>query len=141
MPQSGIHLGVVVSLRAGGLVVPAIHDADRLSVGGVMQALDSLVQRARSGSLRSSELSEGTITVTILGDRGVDAVWGVIYPPQVAIVGFGRIVTRPWVVEGKLLPRPLVTASLSADHRVTDGHRGGLFLARVEQLLLEPARL
>jgi pyruvate dehydrogenase E2 component (dihydrolipoamide acetyltransferase) len=141
VPQSGIHVGVVVSLRAGGLVIPAIHDADRLSLDHLMRALDDVVRRARAGSLRSSELAEGTISVTSLGDRGVDTVWGVIYPPQVAIVGFGRIAQRPWVVGGQLAPRPVVTASLSADHRVSDGHRGGLFLARVEQLLQEPARL
>jgi pyruvate dehydrogenase E2 component (dihydrolipoamide acetyltransferase) len=141
VPQSGIHVGVVVSLRAGGLVIPAIHDADRLSLDDLMRALDDVVRRARAGSLRSSELAEGTISVTSLGDRGVDTVWGVIYPPQVAIVGFGRIVQRPWVVGGQLVPRPVVTASLSADHRVSDGHRGGLFLARVEQLLQVPDRL
>ena len=141
VPQSGIHVGVVVSLRAGGMVVPAIHDADRLSLDDLMRALDDVVRRARAGSLRSSELAEGTISVTSLGDRGVDTVWGVIYPPQVAIVGFGRIVERPWVVDGQVVPWPVVTASLSADHRVSDGHRGGLFLARVEQLLQEPDRL
>ncbi|HEU5303607.1 MAG TPA: dihydrolipoamide acetyltransferase family protein [Gemmatimonadales bacterium] len=141
VPQPGIHVGVVISLRGGGLVIPAIHEADRLGLDDLMGALDDVVRRARSGSLRSSELTEGTVSVTSLGDRGVDTVWGVIYPPQVAIVGFGRIVERPWVVDGQVVARPVVTASLSADHRVTDGHRGSLFLARVEQLLLEPDRL
>jgi pyruvate dehydrogenase E2 component (dihydrolipoamide acetyltransferase) len=133
-------VGVVVTLRSGGVVVPAIHDADRLSLDHLMRALDDVVRRARAGSLRSSELGEGSITVTSLGDRGVDAVWGVIFPPQVAIVGFGRIVQRPWIVNGQVVARPVVTISLSADHRVSDGHRGGLFLARLEQLLQEPER-
>lgn len=141
VPQSGIHVGVVVSLRGGGVVVPAIHGADRLDLGSLMRALDDIVGRARAGSLRSSELAEGTISVTSLGDRGVDSVWGVIYPPQVAIIGFGRIAQRPWVVDGQVVPQPVVTASLSADHRVSDGHRGGLFLAQVEQLLQAPEQL
>lgn len=141
VPQSGIHVGVVVALRGGGVVVPAIHSADRLDLGNLMRALDDIVSRARAGSLRSSELAEGTISVTSLGDRGVDSVWGVIYPPQVAIVGFGRMVVRPWVVDGQVVAHPVVTASLSADHRVSDGHRGGLFLARVEQLLQAPEQL
>ena len=139
--QPGIHVGVVVSLRAGGVVIPAIHDADKLSLSDLMRALDDLVNRARAGSLRSSELADGTISVTSLGDRGVDTVWGVIYPPQVAIVGFGRMVERPWVANGQVVSQPILVVSLSADHRASDGHRGGLFLARVEQLLQEPERL
>jgi pyruvate dehydrogenase E2 component (dihydrolipoamide acetyltransferase) len=139
--QAGIHLGLVISIRAGGVVIPAIHDTDRLSLDDLMRALDDVVRRARAGSLRSSELAEGTISVTSLGDRGVDSVWGVIYPPQVAIVGFGRIAQRPWAVGGRLVLRPVVTASLSADHRASDGHRGGLFLARIEQLLQAPEHL
>jgi pyruvate dehydrogenase E2 component (dihydrolipoamide acetyltransferase) len=139
--QAGIHLGLVISIRAGGVVIPAIHDTDRLSLDDLMRALGDVVRRARAGSLRSSELAEGTISVTSLGDRGVDSVWGVIYPPQVAIVGFGRIAQRPWAVGGRLVLRPVVTASLSADHRASDGHRGGLFLARIEQLLQAPEHL
>lgn len=95
---------MAISLRDGGLVVPAIHDADRLSVDDLMRALDDLVRRSRSGGLRSPELTDGTITVTSLGDRGVDQVLGVIYPPQVALVGFGRIGTRPLVVAGQVVP-------------------------------------
>jgi pyruvate dehydrogenase E2 component (dihydrolipoamide acetyltransferase) len=100
-----------------------------------------VVKRARAGTLRSSELSDPTITVTSLGEQGVETVFGVIYPPQVALVGFGKIVERPWVVEGQVVSRPVVTASLSADHRVTDGHRGGLFLSAVDRLLQEPVQL
>jgi pyruvate dehydrogenase E2 component (dihydrolipoamide acetyltransferase) len=89
----------------------------------------------------SSELSDPTITVTNLGDQGVETTFGVIYPPQVAIVGFGKVSERPWVVNGQVVPRPLVTATLSADHRVSDGHRGALFLAAVNRLLQEPEKL
>jgi pyruvate dehydrogenase E2 component (dihydrolipoamide acetyltransferase) len=137
-PSARVHLGVAISLRGGGLVAPAIHDADRMSIGELMQALRDLVQRARAGGLKSSELSDPTITVSNLGERGAETVFAIVYPPQVAIVGFGSIAERPWVVDGAVVPRPLVTAALSADHRVSDGHRGGLFLAAVERLLQTP---
>ncbi len=141
VPSQAIHVGVAISLRQGGLVAPALHDADRVSLDELMRGLRDLVRRARSGGLRSSELSDPTITVTSLGDQGVEAVFGIIYPPQVAIVGFGTIVERPWSVAGQVVSRPLVTATLSADHRVTDGHRGALFLTAVDRLLQEPERL
>jgi pyruvate dehydrogenase E2 component (dihydrolipoamide acetyltransferase) len=139
--SEAVHVGVAIALRGGGVVAPALHDADRRSLGELMRDLRDLVRRARAGEFRSSELSDPTITVTSLGEQGVDTVFGVIYPPQVAIVGFGRIVERPWVVEGAVVARPVVTATLSADHRVSDGHRGGRFLAAVDRLLQEPARL
>jgi pyruvate dehydrogenase E2 component (dihydrolipoamide acetyltransferase) len=140
-PVKAVHVGVAISLRSGGLVAPAIHDTDQKSLDEVMRDLRDLVTRARSGTLRSSELSDPTITVTSLGDQGAEAVFGVIYPPQVAIVGFGKIAERPWVVAGQVVARPVVTVTLSADHRVSDGHRGGLFLAAVERLLQEPGKL
>ncbi|TAJ07990.1 MAG: 2-oxo acid dehydrogenase subunit E2 [Nitrospirae bacterium] len=140
-PSQGIHVGVAISLRGGGLVAPALHDADRQSLDELMRNFRDLVKRARAGTLRSSELSDPTITVTSLGEQGVETVFGVIYPPQVALVGFGKVVERPWVAESRVEARPVVTATLSADHRVTDGHRGGLFLAAVDRLLQEPSRL
>jgi pyruvate dehydrogenase E2 component (dihydrolipoamide acetyltransferase) len=106
-----------------------------------MRSFRDLVQRARSGGLRSSELSDPTITVTSLGEQGVETVFGVIFPPQVAIVGFGKLVERPWALAGQVAARPVITATLSADHRVSDGHRGGLFLAAVDRLLQAPALL
>lgn len=136
-----IHVGVAVSLRQGGLVAPAIHDTDKRSLGELMSSFQDVVKRARAGTLRSSELSDPTITVTSLGEQGVETVFGVIYPPQVALVGFGKVVERPWVIEGQVVSRPVVTASLSADHRVTDGHRGGVFLSAVDRLLQEPEQL
>lgn len=139
--RADIHVGVAISLRQGGLVAPALHHADRQSLDELMRNFRDLVKRARAWSLRSSELSEPTITVTSLGEQGVETVYGVIYPPQVALVGFGKVVERPWVVEGRIAPRPLVTATLSGDHRVSDGHRGGRFLAAVERILQEPERL
>ena len=136
-----IHLGVAVSLRTGGLVAPAILNAGRLSLDEIMVSLTDLVARARSGRLRSSEMSDATVTVTSLGDRGVDTVFPIIVPPQVAMVGLGKIAQRPVVVDGDVVAHTVVEASLTADHRVTDGHRGGLFLLALDRLLQEPESL
>jgi len=140
-PSQAVHVGVAISLRQGGLVAPALHDVDRQTLSELMRNLRDLVQRVRAGSLRSSELTDPTITVTNIGEQGVETVFGIIYPPQVAIVGFGKVVERPWSVGGQIVPRPVLTATLSADHRVTDGHRGARFLAAVDRLLQEPSRL
>ena len=140
-PGPGIHVGWAIALRGGGLVAPAIHDADRLPLPDLMNGLRDLVQRARAGGLRGSELTDPTVTVTSLGERGAETVIGVIYPPQVAIVGFGRIVTRPWVVGAAVEPRPVVSLSLAADHRASDGHLGGRLLAAIDRLLQEPEKL
>jgi pyruvate dehydrogenase E2 component (dihydrolipoyllysine-residue acetyltransferase) len=136
-----IHVGVAISLRQGGLIAPAIHNTDQRSLSELMSSFQDVVKRARAGTLRSSELSDPTITVTSLGEQGVETVFGVIYPPQVALVGFGKVAERPWVSEGQVVSRPVVTASLSADHRVTDGHRGGVFLSAVDRVLQEPGQL
>ena len=140
-PGDGIHVGVAISLRQGGLINPAIHDVDKKTLDEVMENMLDLVNRARAGHLRSSELSDGTITVTNLGDQGVESVFGVIYPPQVALVGFGKIVERPWAAGGMLGVRPTIVASLAADHRVSDGHRGGRFLIAIDRFLQEPEKL
>jgi pyruvate dehydrogenase E2 component (dihydrolipoamide acetyltransferase) len=137
-----IHVGVAISIRQGGLIAPALHLADKKSLSELMHDFRDLVQRARAGSLRSSELSDSTITVTSLGEQGVESVFGIIYPPQVALVGFGKIADRPWVVDGQALAvRPVITATLSADHRVSDGHRGGLFLSSLDRCLQQPEKL
>ncbi len=140
-PASAVHVGVAISIRGGGLAAPALHDADRTPVDELMARMRDLVQRMRAGRLRSSEMSDPTITVSSLGERGVDALYGVIYPPQVAIVGFGKVVARPWVIDGAIGPRSTVTITLAADHRVSDGHAGALFLARIGELLQEPEKL
>jgi pyruvate dehydrogenase E2 component (dihydrolipoyllysine-residue acetyltransferase) len=140
-PGDGIHVGWAISLRGGGLVAPAIRNADTLPLPKLMATLRDLVHRARTGGLRSSELASPTITVTSLGERGAEGVTGIIYPPQVAIIGFGTILTRPWVVNGRIEARPLVTVSLAADHRVTDGHIGARLLNAIERLLQEPTKL
>lgn len=136
-----IHIGFVIALRGGGLMAPALLNADDKELDELMAALRDLITRARSGGLRSSELTEATITITSLGDLGVEAVYGVIYPPQVALVGFGKIMEQPWAVNGLLGVRPVLTATLAADHRATDGHRGAQFLDALNRYLQEPAAL
>ena len=139
--SEAIHAGIAISLRGGGLVAPALHHADRQSLDDLMRGFQDLVKRARAGSLKSSEVTDPTVTITSLGERGVDAVFGIITPPQLALVGFGTPLERPWVVNGEVVPRPLLTATLSGDHRATDGHRGALYLAALDRLLQQPEAL
>ena len=140
-PAGAVHLGVAISLRGGGVIAPAIHDADRKSLDELMEGLRDLVTRARTGRLRGSEMSDPTITVTNLGEHGVDLVHGVIYPPQVALVGFGDIRERPWAEGGMVGSRPVVIATLAADHRASDGHAGARFLTLIERRLQAPEEL
>jgi pyruvate dehydrogenase E2 component (dihydrolipoamide acetyltransferase) len=140
-PSGAVHTGVAISLRQGGLIAPAIHDIDKKNLDEIMAALRDLVNRVRAGVLRSSEIADATITVSSMGEQGVETIFGVIYPPQVALVGFGKIVERPWAADGMVGARPVMMATLSADHRASDGHRGGLFLAAIDRLLQEPAKL
>jgi pyruvate dehydrogenase E2 component (dihydrolipoamide acetyltransferase) len=140
-PSAAVHTGVAIAIRGGGLTAPALHDADKLSLGDLMARMRDLIQRTRAGRIRSSEISDPTITVSSLGERGVEALYGIIYPPQVAIVGFGKVVQRPWVIDGAIGPRSVVTITLSADHRVSDGYAGALFLAKIGRLLQEPDEL
>lgn len=140
-PSRAVHAGVAIAIRGGGLAAPAIHDADRQPLDELMSRLRDLVQRMRMGRIRSSEIADATITVSSLGERGVEALYGVIYPPQVAIVGFGKVVVRPWVVDGAIGPRSITTVTLAADHRVSDGHAGALFLTAIGELLQEPEKL
>ena len=141
VPGAEVNLGVAVSLRQGGLLAPVIHHADTLSPDDLMARLKDLVQRARRGRLRGSETAGATLTVTNLGDQGVEAVFGVIHPPQVALVGFGAVVERPWAAGGMLGVRRVVTATLAADHRATDGAVGARYLTAVERLLRKPEDL
>lgn len=140
-PSEAIHVGVAIALRQGGLVAPAIHDTDKKSLVEIMASLQDLVGRVRGGALKASEMSDPTVTLTNLGDQGTDTVFGVIYPPQVALVGFGTMRERPFAENGMLGVRPIITASLAADHRVSDGHRGARFLATLGRLLANPENL
>jgi pyruvate dehydrogenase E2 component (dihydrolipoamide acetyltransferase) len=140
-PSKAVHVGTAIAIRGGGLAAPALHDADQLPLDELMSRMRDLIQRTRAGRIRSSEISDSTITVSSLGERGVEALYGVIYPPQVAIVGFGKTVMQPWVVDGAIGPRSVIAITLSADHRVSDGHAGALFLAEIGKLLMEPDKL
>lgn len=140
-PVTGIHLGVAIALRQGGLVAPTLQDVADKPLAQLMTELADLVVRARNSSLRSSELGEAGLTVTQLGEQGADSVFGVVYPPQVSLVGFGRIADRPWVEDGNLCVMPTVISSLAADHRASDGHTGARFLAEIKRLLQAPERL
>jgi pyruvate dehydrogenase E2 component (dihydrolipoamide acetyltransferase) len=140
-PAEGVHPGVAIALRGGGLVIPALHDVDRRSIDQIMADLTDLTARARAARLRSSELADGTATVTGLGDQGVETVFGVVYPPQVALVGLGKVLDRPWAVDGMLAVRPVLSLTLAADHRATDGHLGSLFLSTLARLLAAPETL
>ncbi len=139
--SSDIHVGWAVALRGGGLIAPGIRHADRKGLAELMTDMRDLVQRARAGGLRSSELSAPTVTVTSLGERGADSVQGVVVPPQLALVGFGRVDLRPWVAGTQVVARPTVQVSLAADHRASDGHVGSLLLAAIDQALQQPEQL
>ena len=140
-PAEAVHVGMVVSLRSGGLMVPTFRNADERSVPDLMAELRDIVGRARAGRLRSGELHDATITLTSLGERGAETIFGVIYPPQVAIVGFGGVHTMAWA-EGDLHgSRPVVRATLSADHRASDGQQGSRFLDAIARTLRDPGSL
>ncbi|MCO8145493.1 2-oxo acid dehydrogenase subunit E2 [Rhodovulum tesquicola] len=137
-PAAAVHLGLAVALRGGGLIAPAILDAHLLKLDAMMAAMRDLVARARAGRLRSSELTEGTITLSSLGETGVEVMAGIIYPPQVALVGFGAPRPEPMVHEGVVTIRQSVTATLAADHRVSDGRIGARFLLEIDRHLQHP---
>lgn len=135
--SASIHCGLAVALRGGGLIAPAILDAQGMDLDAIMQAMRDMIARTRTGRLRNSEITQGTITISSLGETGVDALFGVIYPPQVALVGFGTPRLRPMARQGRVEPRLCLTATLAADHRVSDGRRGALFLSAIDHILQE----
>jgi pyruvate dehydrogenase E2 component (dihydrolipoamide acetyltransferase) len=140
-PATGVHLGVATALRGGGLIAPALHDVDALDLNALMAALADLVPRARAGRLKSSELTDATATFSNLGEGTSDSLMPLIYPPQVAIVGCGTAALRPWVVDGAVVVRRLLTVTVAGDHRVSDGRRASQFLSRLDQLLQTPEAL
>ncbi|WP_345418296.1 2-oxo acid dehydrogenase subunit E2, partial [Pseudonocardia xishanensis] len=140
-PADHVHLGVAVAVRGGGLTVPVLRDADTLDLSALMAALTEAGTRARAGHLRSSDVGGATATVTNLGDQGVDAIIGVIHPPQVALVGIGAVRERPWVVDGEVRARPVVDLTLAADHRATDGATGARLLREMGRLVHHPDAL
>lgn len=140
-PSASVNVGMAIAARGGRLVAPAILDVDRKTLQTVMSELRDLTTRVRTGHMRANELAAPTITVTSLAEEGVDLIVPAIYPPQVAIVGFGSILERPWIVEGVVQPAPVLTMTLAADHRVTDGRAGARFLAQIRDVLQGPQSL
>ncbi|MDF1715706.1 MAG: dihydrolipoamide acetyltransferase family protein [Antarcticimicrobium sp.] len=136
-----VNIGVAVALRGGGLVAPALIGAEAMDLAQTMAGMRDLVTRARAGRLRNSEMTQGTLTVSALGEIGAEAMAGVIFPPQVALLGIGAPQTRPWVVDGTVIPRQVVTVTLAADHRVADGRLAAKFLSEFETLVYCPERL
>ena len=140
-PSEAVHLGMVINLRSGGLVAPALHEATEGELDSLMARLKDLVARVRQGRFRARELSDPTITLTSLGDRGVAGITGVIFPPQVAIVGIGSPKLEPAVIDGSIVPRRTAQITLAADHRVSDGHNGAKFLRAIIKNLQHPEQL
>ena len=139
--SAAVHVGTAIAVRGGGLVAPALLDADRKDLQTLMREFSDLVARVRAGHMRSGEFTAATITVTSLGEEGVDILYPIINPPQVAIIGTGRVVEKPWVQEGTVAVRPVLTLALAADHRVTDGRAGSRFLRAIVDLLATPDKL
>ena len=136
-PAPKVHAAMAVALRGGGLVAPAILGSGDCDLDTLMARMRDTLGRVRAGRFRARELSDATITVTSLGERGVETLFGVIQPPQVAIVGFGSPAERPVVRDGTLAVARTTTVKLAADHRVSDGHRGALFLRAIDRHLQE----
>ncbi len=136
-PAADVHVGVVIALRRGGLLVPVVHNADQKDLDTVMTEFRELVTRARAGRLRASEMGGATFTLTQLGEGEVDTVVPIIHPPQVAILGLGAVRDAPWVDHGELVVRPVVRATLAADHRAVDGRIGSSFLVALDHHLQE----
>jgi pyruvate dehydrogenase E2 component (dihydrolipoamide acetyltransferase) len=140
-PREAVHIGFAISLRQGGLIAPALHHADLKSLDDLMAAIKDVITRTRSGGLRSSEMTDATVTLTNLGELGVESAFGLIYPPQVALVSFGKIMEKPWVENGMIGIRQVVSATLAGDHRATDGRTGARFLNALGRYLQEAERL
>ncbi|MFV5689395.1 dihydrolipoamide acetyltransferase family protein [Flavobacterium sp. ZT3R25] len=139
--KKDINIGFVVSLRTGGIIVPALHHVNIKSIDEIMDALNDIIPRARALRLQSSELSDSTITLTSIVDGGADTVFGVIYPPQVAIIGFGSISEQPFAENEMIGIRSCVSVTLAGDHRATDGLTGSRFLVSLNKHLQNPELL
>ena len=135
-----INIGVAVATDAG-LVVPVIHHADTLSVSEIAAARVALIERAREGTLRLSDISDCTFTVTNLGMFGIDMFQAVLNGDQAAILAVGKIADKVVAVDGQPVVQPRMVMSLSCDHRVIDGAMGALFLQTLSEILEEPLTL
>lgn len=136
--SSQVHLGFAAQTERG-LVVPVVPDAQAATLEQLAAALDERTQRARDGSLTPAELTGGTFTVNNYGVFGVDGSAAIINHPEVAILGIGRIIERPWVVGGQVVPRHVTELTLAFDHRVCDGGTAGGFLRFLADCVESPA--
>jgi pyruvate dehydrogenase E2 component (dihydrolipoamide acetyltransferase) len=132
------HVGIAVA-APNGLVVPVIRDADRLSIQQIAAARADLVARARDGKLKLDDLADGTFTISNLGPYGIEQFIAVINPPQTAILAVGTTEEKPVVRDGEVMVRPLMSMTITCDHRAIDGADGAEFLRTVKELLEEPA--
>jgi pyruvate dehydrogenase E2 component (dihydrolipoamide acetyltransferase) len=130
----GVNVGIAVATD-DALVVPVIHHADRLALAEISARRGELAEAARAGTLRPEDVQGGTFTISNLGMYGVDAFQAIVNPPQAAILAVGRIVERPVAVDGAVAARPVLTLTLSFDHRVVDGARGAEFLDTLASLI------
>ncbi len=141
IPQSPVHLAHAVNIRGSGLIMPVIHDAQSLDVTTIMQTITQQVTQARRGRLPMSQLTQATCCVTNIGERGAEQMWPIIQPPQVAIIALGSPHQEALVIENQVQIRDVITATLAADHRVSDGHIGAKFLYQLNLLLQLPESL
>jgi len=137
---SEINIGLVVGLEEG-MLVPVVHQADQLNLYTIAATTQRLRQGAKAGQLGARDLSGGTFTISNLGMYGLDSFTAVLNPPQVGILALGAVQERASVMEGALCVRPLMTATLSVDHRVVSGINAAHFLASFKEMLEQPARL
>ena len=135
-----VNIGIAVATD-DGLIVPVVHGADRLTLPQISERRGAVAGAARAGRLRPDDVQGGTFTISNLGMYGVDAFQAIVNAPQAAILAVGRTIERPWVVDGGLAVRPVVTLSVSFDHRAVDGARGAEFLDTLASLIEEPAGL
>lgn len=135
--SKSVHMGIAVDID-GGLLVPVLKDAEKKSVSWIAREAHELAEKAREGRLSPDDMQGGTFTISNLGAYGVDAFTPIINLPQCAILGIGRIARKPAVHEGQVVPRDLVTLSLSFDHRVVDGGPAARFLNTVREYVQEP---
>jgi pyruvate dehydrogenase E2 component (dihydrolipoamide acetyltransferase) len=136
-----INLGIAIALKTGGVLVPALMNADAMDLTMLNTSLQDLLIRTRKSELKNRELTEGTITVTNVGDQGSHEVFGIIFPPQVALIGLGRIHKSAVEDNDQIRSGFVIDVTLSADHRVTDGLSGSRFLALIEKIFLNPSML
>ena len=140
VPGSGVNVAIAVAVD-DGLVAPVVHRADTLDLPAISARRREIADAARAGRLRPTDVQGGTFTISNLGMYGVDAFQAIVNSPQAAILAVGRIVERPWALNGEVVVRPVLTLTASFDHRVVDGARGAEFLDTLASLIEEPTGL